>query len=733
MRSVRAPLILLVVFAAAKALAADYPLSTPPIGPTPRACGYSTVAKLGDLFLAVWSEGNGLRATRLDRNGKPVDPQSFAIASLADPYGFYVATSGSNAIVCWREGYSKPFHLARIDRDAVVTPLSISLPANVYGLAANEQNILLLTLNLNPRDGTGTAAATLLDHDGTLVRADVPFAISAGRLNQISLNASEDGFLVAYTVGDFFEEVRIVRLTASGIRNGSIPPDDQMVARNRTVQSSARVAANGAHVVAAWSDGGTAYVMPVSATGTTAAGTPLYVGAFNYVTSVIPFGDGFLATFFELPPGGVYNIVVARISATGELVSLARTPWGSSGSIITSVAASGSSAMVVWIRAQLVAAAPVDDSGTIGSRTVVSLSPANNQRVQALFATPSGAFAVWTEAGPAERVVVGRIDANGKPVDGPGLRVRDSDQNQVGVAAAFDGRKALIVWVEQQSSSPEAAYGAIVDTNTLTVERVFPVNGNVTTFGLAAAWNGSEFVVVWNRRPQFDLAAVRVSRAGELIDIVPSVLTPPRPRDYVFDGLPRISWNGTEYLLVWQRQRYFNLAPYIPECVCVIVGELFAQRVTRQLFPDGAAIALSDHPDFNGRSAQGFDVASTNGTWLVAWSEYDAATYSGFSTFARIDSSGTRLDPLNGRPIADLDPLETKHIVATQGSWRVASGRRDVAITMNGAAALPTILSLWTIDALTDGPIPMVAYSAVSEGELRAYVHIVPSRRRAVR
>lgn len=730
--AVRTALMLAVIFVAANAVAADYPLSAPPIGPSPRSSVIPAVSKLGDMFLAVWSENDGgLRATRVDRSGKPVDARSFMIASRANTSRFYVAASGTGAFVCWTVNAPnsfllEDFRLSHVDGNGLVTPVPIPPTADVVGIAANEQNILIVSL----KEGALAATATLLDPGGAVVRADFPFPIVAGRINQVSLAAADDGFLVNYSVGDDFEELHIVRLTTSGILSGDSHPSDQMIARSRGMWSS-NAAANGSHVVGLWHNDGGTYAQSVSAPGTSAP-APVYLGYFSFVSSVVPSGDGFLATFFENYPGSVQNIVVARLTAAGQLVSLARTPLAGTEYLNAKAAVSGPSAIMVWVRAGVAVAAPVADA-TIGSPTVVSLAPANDQRVRALFATPSGAFAVWSEAAPNQRVVVGRVDGNGKPLDGAGFRLRESFQSQVGIAAAFDGRKVLVAWVER-NSTPESLYAAIVDTTGPVVERVFQVNGNVTSQSdLAAAWNGSEFVVVWQRRPQSDLAGVRVSRAGDLIDVVPAVLTPPRPSEFFADANPRISWNGSEYLLAWQRQRYYSVFTGVGETTPDTVADLVAQRIARDLFPDGAPIDLFTGKELS--NAQGVDIASANGNWLVAWYELqdEAVRHFASSAFSRIDSSGTRLDPLNGRSISDLFPEDAKHVVSSRDGWIVGSGQRFVAISTNGAAAPFVTVSPGAIDAMAiDSPIPMVAYSAVTDGDLRAFIHIVSQRRRVV-
>jgi hypothetical protein len=731
------PAAMLVV--AATALSNDAPLGDPPIGPSARSSSAPRVVGLGDGFLAVWVETSGIRATRLTRDGKPVEPGSFSI-STTQASNLYAVSSQDQAVAGWWHwnGQTTVFKLARVDANGLVTPIADPGIANVVTFTASDQNILLVSTT------GGLASVTLLNHDGQVIRAGVPFLSVAHGIPYIDVAPSGNGFLVVYTDEDD-RRVRVVRLDTAAIIDGSLQAVVDIPMLPPAASQYVRVAVNGDRALTLWNEGQQEVrARALTGSGVAKSSTPISVGAFDYVSSLVPFGDGFLATLFEHRPEG-WNIVVARLTANGETVSVARTPFARiAGSInlTAGVASSGASAIVVWCdqvspsnNLLEVLAAPVLD-GAIGSPTIASLEPADDQHVQALFATPTGAIAVWSERGPNQRVVVGRLDASGVSLDGAGFRPRDSVSNQIRSTAAWSGDQLLIVWLEPATNNYYSAslYAALLTPTGPLAAQVMLLSSDVSSQSTpAAVWNGSEFVIVWQRNQSFGLAAMRVDRAGSPIDAAPALLTPPRPSKYYADAEPHLAWNGSEYLLVWQRQRFYYPFIGIGEVTPQIVSDLVAQRVTRDLFPDGAPLDLALGPDDSFSDASLADVASMNGSWLVAWFETDSTSLATYRlAFTRINSSGLRIDPLNGSSIPGLMPAYGKQVRATGDGWLVSSGTQFVTISSSGVIGIPVTVSPAAIEALAvDGPLPMVAYSVTTTSTTRAFIHVVAVRRRA--
>jgi hypothetical protein len=448
-----------------------------------------------------------------------------------------------DAVVAWLSGYGGSagvplWSFARIDAAGVVTPLPTPV-AQVAAVAASGGNILAVTAN------GSTLSLTLLDRDGAIVRANVPIAYGAQQIGSVDVSAVADGFLIVYT--DAADgRVRVFHAATSAIRGGTVAP---VVDSVTTYQAAfgVRLAVNHDHALALWNEAGDrTRVRLLSSDGTPTAAAPADLGNFAAASSIIPFGDGFLATLFERLPDNSYDLVVARLTVNGDIVSAVRTK-AQGLYLAAGIAASGPAAIVVWVSpaigspAETLAAPVVDPIAP----AIVSLAPAGNQHVHGLFATASGAVAVWSEAGPVERVVIGRLDAAGAPVDGAGFRLHDSVSAQESAAAAFNGNQLLVVWVERTGNPVVGSlYATVVSPAAPLPARVLHIADGVASddvFGgadhPAAAWNGSEWVVVWQDNAH-ELAGMRLGRGGDPIDALPIRLTSPPRSPYVADRAP---------------------------------------------------------------------------------------------------------------------------------------------------------------------------------------------------
>ena len=676
---------------------------------------------------------------RLDAAGKPLDPVSFVIATANVP-GFLIAGTGAEVFVMvllpFDDSGLVSYGIVRIDATGVVTRLPTRFSTDdltqVAAISAGGGNILVITTDAS------TIRLTLFDDDGTLVRGNVPVVPAVGQPGNVDVSPAGDGFLIVYT-DSIDGRVRALHASTSAIRDGSIAPAFDQAATQQ-VARNVHVAVNGGHALAIWTDGSVAHGMPLSLNGTPTTSLPADLGAFSFVSSIVPYADGFLATLFESSSGNGCNLVVVRLTANGAVVSAARTEKVCPAA---SAAASGSFAVVVWVEydeAEVTVAAPLLD-GRLGASNIVSLAPAGNQHVHALFATASGSVAVWSEAGPANRVMFGRVDAAGAPMDGAGFRLHDSLDNQGAVGAAFNGNDLLVVWLEPTGRFIHTSlYAAVVSTTAPLPARVLHLTDDVADFDpfdnhpTAASWDGREWVVVWRDKAR-ELAALHLAPSGDPIEVLPVPLTSPPAKPYVADWSPRISWNGNEYLLVWKRQRYY-VSPYsMGEVLPAQSGDIAARRFTRALVPDGPPIdiALASGDLTNNPIDAGTpDVAFSNGVWLVAWTTIDFSnTIPNGVFYARIDSSGARLDPLNGRLImADSSP---PHVAAAADAWIAAIDRTLMTISGDGVTTRESLPSGQIEAVAVRGLIPMLAYTVTTDDDTRAWIHVNPERRRAVR
>jgi hypothetical protein len=193
----------------------------------------------------------------------------------------------------------------------------------------------------------------------------------------------------------------------------------------------------------------------------------------------------------------------------------------------------GSQPVIVWRdqnRLQSAAwnGAAVPPEGTSVIATDVTSAPA-------LAASSREALAVWIQDGHVDGI---RIGGDGQPVGsvfpvafGPATHV-----TVIGAAASY-----LVVWSDAQNT----VSSILVDDlgKVVTVPATIAA-GSAPVLSLTGASNGSEFLVAWGGADtQRDgVFATRVSSSGQAFGSV-------RLADGSF---PSVAWNGHEYLIVWQ-------------------------------------------------------------------------------------------------------------------------------------------------------------------------------------
>jgi len=739
--------LLVAVFLASVAQGAGAPIGTQLIAPTVAQPRDAVLAPLGDGFLAIWTEGPScygqeLRGMRLDGDGHPRDARSFAVTPVGyQPRVVATASEGDDAYVAWGDA-SPNLHLTRVSADGAVTVLSDSLSAG-RKMSVSNGNILILGSRSAP---VASLTVTLIDRGGRVVRSDVALE-QTGSPRQFDLIAVNDTFLVAWTGND--DHLRVASISPADVaaNNVRITPADLGITSNL---SGLRLVSDGVHSMVFWVDFRSSKY-GLRARSLSNAGTPMDAGPVT-IGSVTPTGDGVAAV--AVSDG--YNVLVQESLSDGAHPVFLRVSFDGTLQVVNrpsqrlAVARNGSRTMALWMEQRFaitgffhpfagyeIVAAPLAADGSVGTGTMVSLDVAT-QHVRKLLPFAGGTVALWTEGVPNDRLVVSRLTPAGQPADN-GLRLRESLFNQSHSTIATDGERLFVVWTEGEESKPQALFGAMVLPGGILVTNQLASDASGDS-DIDVVWNGQGFTVAYQRvrTKGFDFAAMRVDRFGNLVDPTPIPLT----LEPYYDQNPRLSWNGSEYLLVWQR--WYDPFMYIGE-TCpqeqLYPAELFAQRYSEALVPTGMEIPLATTNNKGTvlLDAQRAGVSFVRGTWLVVW--LDKVTPG--TRFARIDANGVRLDPLNGQLL--LGSFDDPILVTASDGWTVAGHEgygpngpgRGLALTridLNGRQTLLDTLPISgtsAIEGVVLTPVPIGAFKrSISSA---AYVGSLATRLRAVR
>jgi hypothetical protein len=725
MRFTSALAALLAIVVSGVSAAADKPLTAPRTAEAQRFNSYARIAPLGDGAVAVWWADNELRSMRLDANGHPRDASSRRIAATGPLDALHLTSNGSQTFVAWT-GQSGTYVAPVQDDGRLGNAFQLHkwgiLPA---GLAVSNDRVVMVAPVAN------SAMATIASLDGTVLATDVTIGVTPpnSAMPAGDVAAVGDSFIFSWVnTGD--GRIHAVQLTAGQVVTRSFTPAGDLLQLPGRQGASVRVATNGNGSMLVFQDYDETigrYVLRVralSAAGN-ALGTPLNIMSFAGAATALPptiapSGDGYVVAALE-QAGNASILTVLNLDSAGSVqqsrfLSLPAMFWKTAIQvkptptadvvILRNAAPSVPKPQVYTIKANR-------DGGELEAPQLISAAAEIPwQEASAIFPTAEGWLAAWREDGAASRAVVGRLDRNGVALTGAGVTLMPEGGNQQSVAAAWSGSEMLVVW------SADAFYGAIVKPGEWPPRSPFRIgsgSGSVlqNIAGISVAWDGSEFVAVWQSSTS-TIGATRIGRDGSLLDSKPVPITPADAPDVFGAVNPTLSWNGSEFLVVFGRR-----AREAPAASGNNILGLAAQRLSRNLILQGQPFDVSELAFGNGSPVHFSQAVASGTSWLVSWVQNSELR--GF----QVNSDGTRSGDLHG-----LYPAQTApHVAALAGGWLVTGGASAAQVSRAGARTpfQPILPAGSEIDALTvAGSRMAIVYSI----DGTAYVHFTEGHAR---
>jgi len=229
----------------------------------------------------------------------------------------------------------------------------------------------------------------------------------------------------------------------------------------------------------------------------------------------------------------------------------------------------------------------------------------------------------------------------GTPVVGAEFGVANisnpAPSQQIQASVAYGGGVYLAVWSDRRSGTEYDVYGTFVDSSgnpTSTESFLISVDSMGSPLPTsqdrpAAAFNGTEFLVVWTGKYGEDaysrVYASRVSLTGQVRDPNGVAVSGVTTVDVYF---PKVASNGVDWEVVWQRDGLFDL------------GQVYAARVNSSGVPQNTiAIAATSNADIQPAIAWN-GVSGSGSQYMVVWEDQgvDSDIYG-----CRVDSTGARV------------------------------------------------------------------------------------------
>lgn len=668
-------------------------LDPPALGPAAGEQPGAGLVRAGDHYLAVWIDDRAsfglppsqhrfdLMGARIDPSGAVLDPTGFRIVSgptfggavPCNPDGLCLFVSSGNAF----DPQARLIGVRVLGNQVLdPTPLTLTGPGSRLGtvtwdgsafrlLWATSAGVFmasvgvdgavspavpvqiedLQSLNANPGLDCGgprclitylqsngiafDVMGRMLDADGS---AGDEFAIASGFLGHFGLRPFWDGARYWVAVRSDVPpvaEIRLVRVESDGT---ILDPDGLLVGSNPSVMGFA-LGHDDTQLVVSWQ---------ISSHGV-----------------VAEFRSARVTTDGEvLDPGGV-PFFITPSPPNGAVVGLSSLACHTESCMLGIL---HSTNLDSWVRGiRMVGATVVDPEGV-----VVTASPPGQADAAAAFGM-GRYFTVWQDARLSDRgtQLVPLRGAIFSPDMEDFVRF-ETDQAMSGgfgarpetePTAAASASSYLVAWTSATIPSIPHVYGEVFDAEGAPIRRTFPVQEtNRSESRPSAASSGDGFLVAWER---IDLGAVRAIRASRF----DTSGTPLPPEHFMITNsgfLPATAFDGTSYLVVWQR----------PKSATDAVRDLAAARITTDgVILDPAGIVIAD----TSQVEHSHSVACGGGVCVIAWHSGAAQVRA-----LRITPEGTVLDP-GGILLASATKSVAATSVAFDGTgflvtWQTKSG-----------------------------------------------------------
>ncbi|MFH1313835.1 MAG: hypothetical protein ABIJ00_11505 [Candidatus Eisenbacteria bacterium] len=557
----------------------------------------------GTNYLVVWTdERNGsadIYGSRMGSDGQVLDPDGILISAASSAQSSPAVAFGDTAYFVtwtdWRDGNAN-IYAARVALDGTVLDTS----GVMVSAAVAEQEFPAVSF-----DGTGWLVVW---HDSRSGQADI-----------YGSRVALDGTV----------------LDSSGI----------VVSASVTEELNADITFNGTNYLVVWDDepGATSrdvYAARVAPDGTVLdpAGIPVCTVANQQeFAAASSDGSNYLVTWIDFRGGGTWDAYGARVDAAGNVIDVASLPICTDPSQQYAVdpAFNGTNWLVAWhdsrngpkdIYGTRVA---TDGSGVDPAAFPISTAAAYQSHPELAF-DGGNYLAVWHEWRSATGYDIRgvRVAADGTVLDPGGIVISARTTDELDPAVSFDGTNYLVVWQDERSGSFDIYAARIdIDGNVLNPSGIaLSATADQEEYP-AVAFDGTNYFVSWqdNRNGIYtDIYGTRLTVTGTVLDPAGIAVSDANRNQ----GQPAVSFDGTNYLVVWQDARN-------------VYNDIYGTRVTTGgTVLDGAGIPIS-----SASLAQEYPALAFDGTnYVVAWQDKRAS--SNYNIYlSRVGTDGTVLDP----------------------------------------------------------------------------------------
>jgi hypothetical protein len=614
----------------------------------------------GANFLVVWQDYRSVSysdiyGARVTPQGTVLDPSGFVISRAAyDQESPALGFGGANFLVVWedeRSGDSSVIYGARVTpAGTVLDPAGVVISSaadwpRFPAVAFDGANFLVVWEDYRGGDGDiygarVTPQGTVLDPNG--------FVISQGTSYRGSPALAYDGanFLVVWEdrrSGSNYD-IYGARVTPQGT---VLEPSGFVISQAADDQYYPALGFDGANFLAVWQDyrnnrdTSDIYGARVTPQGFVLDPNGIVISQARYNQYVPALGfDGAnsLVVWQDRCSGTAYDIYGARVTPQGTVLDpagflisqAARGQWS------PALGFDGTNFLVVWTDERGVSydiyGARVTPQGTVLDPAGFVISQATYDQWSPALSFDGASFLVaWQDYrnSPDTADIYGaRVSQAGAVLDPAGIPISTAVTSQQQPAVSFDGTNFLVAWEDYRNGPYADIYGARVSPTGAVLDPA-GIAISTATYGQgspAVSSDGTNSLVVWTDSrcgSSWDMYGARLNRAGTVLEPAGILVSAAAG----WQGSPAASFDGTNFLVVWQDDRSGTYS------------DIYGARVSRAgVVLDTAGIPISTAASWQYCPAVSFD--GTN--WLVVWQDQRSGSYDIYA--ARVTPAGVVFD-----------------------------------------------------------------------------------------
>ncbi len=589
--------------------------------------------------------------TRVAAGGKVLDPAGIAITSSApDQEDPAIGFDGTNYLVVWkdaRNGTNYDIYGSRLSTGGtVLDPGGIAISVTPQGqsdVAIAFGDTTYLVVWADSRNGVANIYGARVTPGGAVLEpSGIAICADPGGQSRPAVTFNGSNWLVVW------EDIRGGNPHIYGTRvatDGTVLDSLGIAVSSLTGdQVYPAAASNGTTSLVVWDDKQSSsshdvYGARVASNGTVLDSTGIVISAATgdqgYPAATFD-GTNYFIVWDDYRNVTSWDIYAARMDSSGTVLDPAGIPVSlyASQEFGPAVASSGGGFLMAWIDSRNVLkdiyGIRVASDGTVLDPQQIAISTsASNQSCPAMAFDGWDYLAVWHEwrLGTSNDIFGARVGTDGTVVDTLGIAISTGSKDEMYPAAAFGGTNYLVVWQDYRNNAYDI-YGARVGADGSVLD---PAGIGVSTATSpqeypAVASDGVNFIVVWEdkRSGSYDIYAARVSPGGSVLDPV-GIPISTATGDQVH---PAIAFDGTNCMVVWQDLRGINY-------------DIYGARIA----PDGTVLDAAGIAISTASGAQEWPEIGFDGTnYFVVWQDKRGGPYSDIYG-ARVATSGSVVDP----------------------------------------------------------------------------------------